>query len=82
MSPRKRSKGGAAASDSTSKSQPDIIPEDEQWRIISESKVLQQIPKAAADEDQENESPVMCEEILNAMLFIIPFSFVLLLMDM
>ena len=65
------------------------IPEDEQWRIIQQSGILKQIPtdsKAAktdegAEDDEEGLSP-FAEEVFNAMMLIIPMSFMLLLMDM
>ena len=66
------------------------IPESEQWRIIRESGILKQIPKegqaagatqGGADEEPEGLSP-FAEEVFNAIMLIIPMSFMLLLMEM
>ena len=75
---RRRPKRSAA----NTKSEPDQIPEDEQWRHINESKILQQITTPGTQDEEEEDSNVMCIEVFNATLFIIPFSFLLLLMDM
>lgn len=65
---------------STGSSEPLLqIPEDEQWRIIQESGVLQQ---AAVAESNEPQVTPLAEEIANASLLITPFSFLLLLMEM
>ena len=67
------------------------IPEDEQWKIIEKSGVLKNIPRSAqpapSKEQTEEEvdedlfSPI-CNEIFNAILFIIPFSSLYIMMDM
>lgn len=66
------------------------IPEDEQWKIIEKSGVLKNIPRSAqpapSKEQTEEEvdedlfSPI-CNEIFNAILFIIPFSSLYIMMD-
>ena len=66
------------------------IPESEQWRIIRESGILKQVPKEGqakdatqdgAEESSEGLSP-FAEEVFNAIMLIIPMSFMLLLMEM
>lgn len=54
------------------------IPEDEQWRLINESGILN---KANSAHDREDESVPLAEEIFNAITIIIPISFLLLLME-
>jgi len=51
------------------------IPEDEQWRLINESGVLNKVNSA-----YDGEVP-LAEEIFNAITIIIPISFLLLLME-
>ncbi|KAG5644063.1 hypothetical protein DXG03_009153 [Asterophora parasitica] len=55
------------------------IPEDEQWRLVNESGILNKmtIPRAG---DKETK-PELPEEILDALIIIIPICFVLLLME-
>lgn len=56
------------------------IPEEEQWRLFNESgalKKLQTTPEHIGSSDMP-----LVEEILNATLYIIPISFLLLLMEM
>lgn len=63
--------------------QPEIS-EEEQWRIIHETGLLKQLqtsPPTARAEKGEEETP-FAEEILNAMLLIAPFTFLLVMMDM
>ncbi|KAG6855114.1 hypothetical protein C0991_006043 [Blastosporella zonata] len=55
-----------------------VIPEQEQWRLINESGVLNKI-KTRAEED-ESDAP-LAEEIFDAIVIIIPISFLLLLME-
>jgi hypothetical protein len=55
------------------------IPEDEQWRLINESGILSNVPRAQVTDDEE---ATPADEIFNAVLLIIPFSFLLLLMEM
>ncbi|KAI0649985.1 hypothetical protein C8Q79DRAFT_941816 [Trametes meyenii] len=64
------------------------IPEEEQWRIIKESGILNQIPSeskekqgAAEDEDEDYEISPLADEIFRAIYLVIPMSFMLLLME-
>ncbi|GLB33720.1 hypothetical protein LshimejAT787_0106040 [Lyophyllum shimeji] len=57
-----------------------VIPEDEQWRLINDSGVLNKI-RSARDDSGEEESASLPEEIFNAITIIIPASFLLLLME-
>ena len=66
------------------------IPESEQWRIINETGILKQIPvdtqptgstQSGEGEEGEGLSP-FAEEMFNAIMLIIPMSFMLLLMEM
>lgn len=60
------------------------ISEEEQWRIINETGLLNQLPTSPRTkrvEEGEEETP-FAEEILNAMLLIAPFTFLLVMMDM
>ncbi|KAF8591449.1 hypothetical protein K439DRAFT_1402075 [Ramaria rubella] len=50
------------------------IPEAEQWRLINESGVLEKA-------EEKDESPDLADEVFNAILLIIPFSFLYLMMD-
>lgn len=64
-------------------SQPEIS-EEEQWRIINETGLLKQLPispRTTRVEEGEEETP-FAEEILDAMLLIAPFTFLLVMMDM
>lgn len=66
------------------------IPEDEQWRLIQESGVLNKvsdlhptgIPLKAPSKAVESPLTPFEEEIFRAITLIIPFSFLLLLMNM
>lgn len=77
----------AAASGSKQKQKPNEplvdISEEEQWRIIRDSGVLKEIQTAdaEADEDKPLLSP-FTEECFAALSLIIPFCFLLLLMEM
>lgn len=84
-------KGNAKAVSNSENKEPLLnIPESEQWRIIRESGILKQVPKEdstsnnaqnRADEESEGLSP-FAEEMFNAIMLIIPMSFMLLLMEM
>ncbi|KAI0773844.1 hypothetical protein C8Q74DRAFT_1368392 [Fomes fomentarius] len=68
------------------------ISEEEQWRIINESGILKQVPRdqkpqipipdaqLSEEEEEEGLSP-FAEEVFNAMMLIIPMSFMLLMME-
>ncbi|KAF8627227.1 hypothetical protein AX15_004465 [Amanita polypyramis BW_CC] len=60
-----------------------LIPEDEQWRLAKESGLLSKIngssPKLSVEDDSEDLS--LGDEILNVAFLLIPFSFLLLMMD-
>jgi hypothetical protein len=60
------------------------ISEEEQWRLINESGVLKKIPKPGqqADASEEPEEISFGEEMLNTILYVVPFSFLLVMMDM
>lgn len=62
--------------------QPEIS-EEEQWRIINETGLLKQMKTSppTAQAEKPEETP-FAEEILNAMLLIAPFTFLLIMMDM
>lgn len=59
------------------------IPEQEQWRIINETGLLKQLPGSPrhVTQEEQEETP-FAEEILNALLLIAPFTFLLVMMDM
>lgn len=57
------------------------ISEEEQWRIINETGLLKNFPSSPPTKTAEEETP-FAEEILNAMLLIAPFTFLLVMMDM
>lgn len=63
-----------------------IIPEDEQWRLIEQSGVLRKFQKPQEPERQEEEDNEVCsplmEEVFNSILLIIPFTSLLVMMDM
>ena len=63
------------------------ITEDEQWRLINQSGILQnpalvQGSRVESTVDVEEEEISLCDEIFNAVMLIIPFSSLLLLMEM
>ena len=63
------------------------ITEDEQWRLINPSGILQnpalvQESRIQSTVDVEDEEISLCDEIFNAVTLIIPFSSLLLLMEM
>jgi len=62
------------------------ITEDEQWRLINQSGILQnpalvQGSRVESTVDVEEEEISLCDEIFNAVMLIIPFSSLLLLME-
>jgi hypothetical protein len=71
----------AKSTKKTPSSQPEIS-EEEQWRIINETGLLKQMKTSppTAQVQQPVETP-FAEEILNAMLLIAPFTFLLVMMD-
>jgi hypothetical protein len=60
------------------------ISEDEQWRLIQESGVLKKISDTPKPEEAVgNGEPLpLAEEIFNAVVLIMPFTFFLVMMDM
>ena len=61
--------------------QPEIS-EQEQWRIINETGLLKQTQNSPHNTRVEDEETPFAEEILNAMVLIAPFTFLLIMMDM
>ncbi|KAI3612509.1 hypothetical protein WG66_009946 [Moniliophthora roreri] len=59
----------------------DEIPEDEQWRIINQTGILNKIPRADEPKSLLEQEAPLANEILDATLYIIPMSSLLLLMD-
>ncbi|PPQ64712.1 hypothetical protein CVT24_008339 [Panaeolus cyanescens] len=57
------------------------IPEDEQWRIIKESGILNSVKPETVPSQKEPEELTLGDEIFNAVLYIIPFSSLLILME-
>ncbi|KAG1753947.1 uncharacterized protein EDB91DRAFT_427114 [Suillus paluster] len=59
------------------------IPEDEQWRLIQEAGVLRKISDTRKPgETTDNVEPLpLAEEIFNAVVLIMPFTFFLIMMD-
>ncbi|KAG0709542.1 hypothetical protein DFH29DRAFT_2158 [Suillus ampliporus] len=69
---------------STSAQKPLVeIPEDEQWRLIQEAGVLRKISDTQKPaETTDNAEPLpLAEEIFNAVVLIMPFTFFLIMMD-
>ena len=59
------------------------IPEDEQWRLVSESGVLQGLVSQVPEQERETvETLTFGDEIFNTLVFIIPFSTLYFCMDM
>ena len=60
------------------------ISEDEQWRLIQETGVLRKISGTQKPEETiDNGEPLpLAEEIFNAVVLIMPFTFFLIMMDM
>lgn len=79
---RKQRRQAEASSDQST--EPLEIPETEQWRLINESGILNSAPGPAVPEvqDSEEEATPFAEEIFNSVILIIPFSFLLLMMEM
>ncbi|PFH51439.1 hypothetical protein AMATHDRAFT_74986 [Amanita thiersii Skay4041] len=82
MSASRRSK---KASKSSKRSEQDMlhIPDEEQWRLVNESGILKklEVPKPKFSQDQTEEPLPLGEEIFNATMLIVPFCFLLLMMD-
>jgi hypothetical protein len=55
------------------------LSEDEQWRLINDTGILNRHPVASRDDEEDTP---LAEEIFNSVILIIPFSFLLLMMDM
>ena len=62
-------------------SQPEI-PEEEQWRLINESGLLKKIPLESKPKTLLEEEAPLANEVLDAMMYIIPLSSLLLILDM
>ena len=60
------------------------IPEDEQWRLINATGVLEKMPHASPSQEDiaEEHDESLAEEIFSAVILIMPMSFLLLLMEM
>lgn len=59
------------------------ITEEEKWRLIGQSGVLKNaLVQESSVESTLEEELSLCDEIFNAIMLIIPFSFLLLLMEM
>ena len=59
------------------------IPEDEQWRLVGESGVLQGLVSQVPEQERETvETLTLGDEIFNTLVFIIPFSTLYFCMDM
>lgn len=73
-----------ATASSAQSAEPLDIPESEQWRLINESGILNSAPGPTGSEVQEleEEETPLAEEIFNSVIMIIPFSFLLLMMEM
>ncbi|KAK7049613.1 hypothetical protein VNI00_005644 [Paramarasmius palmivorus] len=68
------------AADSATGSSNLEIPEDEQWRIINSTGILNRIPRGEPGSLLEKEAP-LANEILDSSLYIIPTCSLLILMD-
>ncbi|GJE84691.1 hypothetical protein PsYK624_007670 [Phanerochaete sordida] len=80
----KKRKDAGASSPANKQSQKPLvdIPEQEQWRIIRDSGILQSVP--AGEKESEAEEPLLSpftEECFAALALIIPFSSLLLMME-
>jgi hypothetical protein len=62
------------------------IPKDEQWRLINESGILKTASETPVSKQpahwQASETVSLAEEVADAFLYITPFSFLLLMMEM
>jgi hypothetical protein len=76
-----RSRRRSSSRDSSPHPGPINIPEEEQWRLINETGVLVSSP-ANIDDSSPDEEFSLADEIFDSVLLIVPFSFLLLLMDM
>lgn len=88
--PSKKKAGSKTAAAPT---QPIEISEEEQWRLINESGILNQVPQGISPSTlyppseaqvaaQSPPESSFCDEIFNAALLVIPFSSMFLLMEM
>ncbi|KAF8351538.1 hypothetical protein F5887DRAFT_938012 [Amanita rubescens] len=59
-----------------------VIPEDEQWRLVNDSGLLRKIGDDTPELSTEKRDEVPPDDIFDAVFLIIPFSFLLLIMDM
>jgi hypothetical protein len=59
-----------------------VIPEDEQWRLINDSGLLRKIGDDTPELSTKEPDEVPPDDIFDAVFLIIPFSFLLLIMDM
>ncbi|KAF9058089.1 hypothetical protein BJ165DRAFT_105624 [Panaeolus papilionaceus] len=57
------------------------IPEDEQWRLIKQTGILDSVKSEPAPATKEPEELTLGDEIFNAVMYIIPFSSLLILME-
>ncbi|KAF8741139.1 hypothetical protein AX14_005735 [Amanita brunnescens Koide BX004] len=58
------------------------IPDDEQWRLINESGLLKKLDAASPELSTEEPDEIsLGDEVFDAALLVIPFSFLLLMMD-
>ena len=58
------------------------LTEEEQWRLINESGVLERLSRTGHDDSEVEKRGPLPDEIFNATLLIIPFSFLLLMFEM
>lgn len=84
---KKRTSAKPTAAEATTHEPLVELSEEEQWRLINQSGILKQVPKPASTDAAGaklavDEPETAGDEIFNALLLIIPFSFILLLMEM
>ena len=58
------------------------ISEEDQWRLINDTGILKQPISRPTRAEDEEESTSLGDEIFNSVTLIIPFSFLLLMMEM
>jgi hypothetical protein len=59
------------------------IPEDEQWRIINQTGILDRVQEADRASRAASHEPItLVDEFFNTLLYAIPFSSLLFLMEM
>lgn len=67
------------------------ISEEEQWRLINETGILKKIPRTeqktnsdgmGKENDKDEEDIGVGEDILNTIFYLVPFSFLLTMMEM